>query len=349
MTKTRRSTLLGTTLIILGVYIGLLCSSVNEKRAILRSGRDQPKVGSWQNYRNLNEENKTKGQQVTPPYDQDSIELFWDHMQNVMPLLFVFDGNTFKAYALGHQKLGFRYVKVIPLLVHALKSSYPDRFQPGQPVFQMIFTISDGLSTKCVNDNVTCPDEYNLFAPVAAFSTSYRDETILPTVKWFPHPEFGGCIYDWKLDNKAGCPSWPNVHNKIRWDDLKNTIIWRGSDFRFFLDSFTRFQGVNEWWVERACTRDALAGMTKPDIINKLMANYHDLSPRWQAVALTLRTKEDDKRQNHWIDAMFTGESGRELHDRFAERGLPVSEKHSMSPEQMSQYKYQIDLAGGMF
>ena len=285
------------------------------------------------------------------PYNQTDIESFYYNIRIANPMLLVFDGQTFKAYTLG-LKLSYRYVLIIPFMVHALETNHPERFQRGQPVFQMIFSISDGMYTKCVNKLTVnklnaCPIQ-KFFPPIVSFSTVNRDETVLPTAKSFPNPVFMGCMYDWKLKGKAGCPS-PIIDESIPWDDLKNTIVWRGSDHRFFLEMYEKYSSMNTWWLEKVFTTHALATMSKMSAVTKLLYNYDDLSPRWKAVAMTLKTNVQDPKllQTHWIDAMFTGEYSNELHTRFSERGIAVSADKAMDAQAMSRYKYQIDLGGG--
>ena len=110
-----------------------------------------------------------------PAYDQKGIESLAYNLRTSWPLLFVFDGHHFKAYLLGHWKMSFRYVKLIPLLVHALRTYHPERFQPGQPVFQMVFCVSDYLMTDCANDPDLCPVN-KFFPPIVSFSSVFRDD-----------------------------------------------------------------------------------------------------------------------------------------------------------------------------
>jgi hypothetical protein len=283
--------------------------------------------------------------EVIPPYHQNDIQSLRYNMKDIYPMLLVFNGSRFEAYTLGHEKIGLRYTKLIPLLVHALETNHAERFRPGQPVFQMVFTVSDFLWTECANEFADCPIN-KFLPPIISFSSVYRDKSILPTAKSFPNPDFSGCLYEWKLQNKAGC-TWPSVDKSLRWEDLEDQLVWRGSDHRFFLPSLDEYGKMDVEWLEKVFTREALANMTDSDVVSRLFHHYSELSPRWKAVALTLKSTIVEPESHHWINVLFTGTSEQELHALFAERGTPVTDMTSMSPEDMSRFRYQIDLAGG--
>jgi hypothetical protein len=327
MRKIRGKQLLQLAFIVVSAFACFLCISVFKRYTLL-------------------EEEGRRGlvlkQGIIKNYGQSEIDSFYYNMKRVEPMLLVFDGQTFKAYTFG-PKMTFRYVKIIPLMVHALETNLPERFQPGQPIFQMIFSTADLLATECVNELDGCRIQM-FFPPIVSFSTVHRDETILPTARSFPNPIFMGCMYDWKMNDREGC-LWPEVDKSIQWDDLDNQIVWRGSDHRF-LQSYKKYKNKDNW-LEEVFTRDALANMTKMDVVNKLFDRYDELSPRWKAAAMTLKTNVQDPTSHHWINAMFTGNSKYELRTRFAERGIDVSEDKGMDSKVMSRYKYQIDLGGG--
>jgi hypothetical protein len=320
---------------IIASFAGLLSISLFERYTLVEEGVAEGRRASVLE-RNL---------KAIPPYTQIDIQSFWCNMKIAEPMLLVFDGNVFKTYTMGRE-MTFRYVKLIPLMVHALETNHPARFQPGQPVFQMIFSVSDFMFTICVNKLGGCPIQKS-FPPIVSFSSVHRDETILPTARSFPNPVFSGCMYAWKLDNKGGC-QWPEVDTSIQWDDLINSIVWRGSDHGFFLQSYEKYKSMsNKWLKAELFTDDALATITKMDTLNKILDHYDELSPRWKAVAMTLKTNIQDPTSHHWINAMFTGDSVLELHTGLYERGIHVSEGWPMSLWTMSRYKYQIDLGGG--
>lgn len=284
-------------------------------------------------------------EEIVPPYNQNDIQSLRFNLKDIDPMLLVFNGSRFEAYTLGHDNARRRYTKLVPLLVHALEANQPERFQPGQPVFQMVFAVSDFLLTECANEFADCPINKYL-PPIISFSSVYRDKSILPTAKSFPNPDFSDCMYEWKLQNKAGC-SWPSVDRNLQWENLENQLVWRGSDHRFFLPSLDDYGKMDVEWLEKVFTRETLANMTDSDVVSRLFHHYSDLSPRWKAVALNLKSTIVEPESHHWINVLFTGTREQDLHALFAERGTPVTDKKPMSSDVMSRYKYQIDLAGG--
>ncbi|KAI2509398.1 Glycosyl transferase family 90 [Fragilaria crotonensis] len=280
-----------------------------------------------------------------PVYDQKGIQSLSYNLRISWPLLLVFDGEHFKAYTLGHWKFSFRYVKLVPFMVHALRTNHPDRFQPGQPVFQMVFSVSDYLMTTCANDPDQCPAN-KFYPPIVSFSSVYRDDRIMPTAKSFPNPDFSGCLYDYKVMGSPQC-KWPQIDKSLPFESLINQIVWRGSDFDF-LGLMDAHEDMNGNWMNQEFSEDALPSMSDAEVMDKIMSKFSDLTPRWKAVALTLNEAVyGGPGSSSWINVQFTGDFGNELHQRFHNRGMLVSEKRPMSAKRMSKYKYQIDLAGG--
>ena len=140
MSNNRGKQLLQLAFIVASAFAGFLCISVFKRYTLL-------------------EEEGRRGlvlkQGIIKNYGQSEIDSFYYNMKRVEPMLLVFDGQTFKAYTFG-PKMTFRYVKIIPLMVHALETNLPERFQPGQPIFQMIFSTADLLATECVNELDGC-------------------------------------------------------------------------------------------------------------------------------------------------------------------------------------------------
>jgi hypothetical protein len=282
--------------------------------------------------------------EVISPYDQkDILSLAWG-LQGSHPMILVFDGAEFKSYLLGHSYMYFRYVPIIPLMIHALETNYPQRFQPGQPVFQLVFTVSDFLSSDCIKKSHLC--QVNAFyPPLVSFATVLRDTTIFPTAKAFPNPIFCDCIENWLRGVKT-C-DWQKVDHTIPFETLKNTLIWRGSDFGF-LHTFYKYQ--EDYHQLRNVFSDySLAARSDDIILEELMERYLYLTPRWKAVLLSLRDRLSNEKNNTnlWIDALFSGTFNGEVHRMLNDRGLLVSHQNPMDAMAMSAYKYQIDLGGG--
>lgn len=283
-----------------------------------------------------------------PKYNQDSIEILEQTMPDLESMLLAFDGNTFRAYSLGKKKeLSFRYAKAIPLMVHALKTSFPQRFRSGQPVFQMVWTMGDYLRTTCVNKGRPCPHVSDL-PPIVSYSAVHRDGTVLPTAKAFPNHHYISCMYDWKLLGTRTC-RWQEVDTTLSWEELVPSIAWRGSDVSEFVAVYDAYKNINDSWMEESFTRAKLADMTATEIVDMLVEHWNDLSPRWRAVALTLKAKLSLATAPYWIDAMFTGSSNDKLHEIFADHELNLVDPTPADAKTMSKARYQIDLGGGKF
>lgn len=281
-------------------------------------------------------------------YTQASIESLRSKMPTLEFMVLVFDGQVFRTYSTGHaNRFSFRYVRAIPLMVHALRTSSPERFKPGQPVFQLVFTTADFLNTQCVNSWASCGYTKD-FPPIISFSTMHRDESILPTAKAFPNPHYITCLYGWKIAGENTC-KWQEVDKTLQWDNLTPTVLWRGSDFMQFINPYDEYKNTNNGWMQKTFTPAKMKGMSKNEIIDLLLKNWSDLSPRWRSAALTLKTKVDEYNPPFWIDSMFTGSSNEKLHEHFMERGLQVSETKLMDAKEMSKARYQIDYGGGTY
>lgn len=300
---------------------------------------------TWNLRRNLSFDSISETQQVSP-YAQRDIQSLIFNVRDAELMLLVFNGKRFQAYTVGHWSLSYRYVKIVPLLVHALKTNNPERFQPDQPVFQMVFSVYDCIRTVCANHPDRCPIN-KMFPPIVSFPTAYRNDAVLPTAKAFPNPIYTGCLYDWKLKRKSRC-KWQKVDQSLKFEDLRNQIVWRGSDFSV-LGWMYEYGYMNTKWMKEEFTDDALATTTPTNVIARMLNHFWFLTPRWKAVALTLNETmtHNVTSSESWINALFTGDAEEDLHSRFEKIGIPVVDHQSMDGVAMSKYKYQIDLAGG--
>jgi hypothetical protein len=273
------------------------------------------------------------------PYSQDHISRTAPAMVNFHPRLLVFTGERFEVYNLNHKNVPYRLddpyprrgFKTIPLLVHALKELQPDRFTPGKPVFQLLFSDSDSISSHCVNADSNCPVDD--FSPWLLFGSPPANSSEMPTVKGFPHWFFLSCLYEYKIHGIKQCQWAETVDRTLVWDELRPTLIWRGTDFVF--SSF-----YNEFKFSRARHIDLTNATSKEDMVSALMNQWDHLTPRWRAIALSA---EASLRNETWIDNKFVGEEQK----KFIDRGVVVVAVKPMSTVEMAKYKYQIDYGGG--
>jgi hypothetical protein len=145
-----------------------------------------------------------KTQQNIKSYGSHDIQILAEYLEQFRSRLLVFNGSNFVLYNLEPRNRSgshtmhqcYQCRKILPLLVHTLMGMYPQRFQKGQPVFQLYFTDADYFSSKCVNPG-KCP--VSNLAPVLLFGSAPMNSTELPFVKGFPHVYYTNCLYDFKV------------------------------------------------------------------------------------------------------------------------------------------------------
>jgi hypothetical protein len=281
-------------------------------------------------------------------YSQNEIEATAPHLEVFHPRLLVWsEEEDFQVYNLDHQDSHFqdksacgRCAKIVPLLVHALKSQFPDRFQQGQPVFQLLWSDADSFQSVCVNKDAGCQTE--TFAPMPFFGSVPKDPSVLPTIKAFPNWFYINCLYDWKFGVGQPSDCWnEEIDEHINWDELIPQVIWRGSDFTFlptshaFIPPKLMMDFVDEFGDEKK---------TPKAILMRLFHRWDELSPRWKAVALSAQAELNNQT---WLDAKYVGAMRDDIHNAFLSLGVPVEADRYMNAFDMSRYKYQFDLGGG--
>ena len=281
-------------------------------------------------------------------YNQINIMETAKHLPMFTPRLLVFDGQKFEAFGLAHKdtfyfdamKYNFRYSNTIPLLVRALKELWPERFEPGQPVFELLLSDADSANSPCINKH--CP--VDRFSPILMFGTTPKDESVFPTMKSFPHAIFLECLHEYKVNGRQECIWQQEVNPDIPWDDLIDTLIWRGSDYTFlhYHDEF-RFEGPDKI---KHLLDPLWKNSTKDEILYELTSTlYQEFNPRWRAVFQSVQA-ESEPGSTPWIDARFIGGSNTDVHRKLGKRGIRTMGEQ-INALNMSRYKYQIDLGGG--
>lgn len=274
------------------------------------------------------------------PYSQDTIAAIAPLLQDWHPRLLVFNGLAFEVYNLDHADSRYwedpscqRCGAIVPLLVHALKELKPQRFQRGQPMFQLLFSDADYVSSNCVNPGA-CPNIADV-APLLLFGSSPKDQSLMPTVQGFPHVYYIDCLYQYKLHGVGTC-EWPEIVDRdLPWDSLKPTIIWRGSDFDF-IPYFNKYKGSGPISIKLSNTT------TDQEALSQLFENWNQLTPRWRSAALTVQAERNN---DTWIDSKFIF-ANKDIHKKLAQHGVEVGVKEGISPGEMSTYKYLIDTGG---
>jgi hypothetical protein len=290
-----------------------------------------------------------------PGYSQLDIQNAMPYFHSWYLRLLVFDGQTWNTYAIGHNSTQLKHeyrstgrlYQIIPLLVHAFTHDFPNRFKPGQPAFQILFSEADVISTECgVNDKKKCPDDK--FPPILSFGSTFKDESVLPTAKMFPSPSrWFNCLYNWKIHNKGRCGLNQKVNYGLSYGQLTPQVIWRGADWPF-LPHIKEFQteGFAEikWKTELYWAKQK----NQTSMMQHLRDYSKDLPPRWKGALWTL---EEDMKSNGnnnslpWIDSRFVGGCNKMFRQDLIDSGLNVDGQR-IEEYEMSGYKYQIDFGG---
>jgi hypothetical protein len=191
-------------------------------------------------------------------------------------------------------------------------------------------------------DGKPCPASE--LPPVLAFGSSYKDKSLLPTVKMMPPPaRWFTCLYNWRLQDQTQiCPLRQQINYGLQWDELKPQMVWRGADWPF-LPHMKELQG--EGFMEvRWKTELMWKGKENRTAMLQHLKHYEaDLPPRWKA---TLWTIEAEATEKPWIDSRFVGGLNQKFRDDLISMDLQVN-GNRIEEFEMSGYKYQVDFAGG--
>ena len=281
-------------------------------------------------------------------YTYNDILTTLPYVVNSQPQLLVWNGYSFSSYNVDRgnaRRLSCRNTFDIPLLVLSLKTNFPDRFRPGSPPFELLWSGDDSIAGPCINEINDCPSEK--FAPLIMFGSVPRNDSLMPSVKAFPNPYYTKCLYDYRVFGHKEC-QWTRVNDALDYDDLKRQIFWRGSDFSNYLIDYVPSYRTKGVIVNNLFNASMMEGMTSHQIIRRLFDNQHNIPPRWIALCYTMLTELEGRDDSAWIDARFSsaGVFNRDLHSMFEKKGIKVTDS-PVDPYSMSQYRYQIDLAGG--
>lgn len=183
----------------------------------------------------------SKNEDSLPAFTQLDIQKALPYFHSWYMRLLVFDGQEWKTYAIGHNstkllkefKSTGRLYQLIPMLVHAFVHNFPRRFEPGQPVFQVLFSEADLISSDCGFSLKACPSDK--FPPILGFGSVFKDETLLPTLKMFPAPaRWFACLYNYKTRNKR-CTLNQQVNYANLYHQLKPQVVWVSSKLQLQL------------------------------------------------------------------------------------------------------------------
>lgn len=269
------------------------------------------------------------------PYDNLSIIQTQKYFEYIQPLL-IFDGsdNTFKSFVTNNDNA--RRISIPYVISYGLRNFFPERFQKGQPSFQIMFGSSDTVLTSChlLEGEEKC--DTRDWSPYILFGSVPKDKSIFPSLVGFPPTNFVDCFAD------LNCGMFAKTGISRPWDDLIPTIIWRGSDFPFLQESHLDrafFFGVN------------VPKLEKETATKQLMEHWDGMTPRWRGAMLSLLASQEEV---PWIDVKFVM-SQEKLDDckyisycsYNKNLEFEFATSHYMGEDEQIKYKYHIDLGGG--
>jgi hypothetical protein len=131
---------------------------------------------------------------------------------------------------------------IIPILIKALLDMSPNRFQPHQPPWQLLFTdwdlpyfLFERNNTLCQQAHPSCLQQHELW-PWIHFGSHFRNQSTLSAIQIFPFFNYLACLREWSLDPLivTSCQVWklPYVQD-TNWTNLISKIVWRGSNFDY--------------------------------------------------------------------------------------------------------------------
>lgn len=272
-------------------------------------------------------------------------------------MLIVFDSpsGTLLTFADKHFSFNrFRGNSPSYILSRALMQNFPERFQVGREPFQILFTSADLPPTSwwqhCLIEKLHtrfCSKVVKDFAPIVTFGSAPKDACSLPSLCQFPLTTFMSCL------ERDKCDMTKPIKGEQQWNYLKPQIVWRGSDFPMLTG-----MGFQNWSPGRSQEGVHSVSASKDEMVEILLQHYNTLTPRWKAVALSLKANLDANKEGRpvsaWIDAKFLKNPHTSTHDlsqeflkRFKEYSVLLATKRRMGEKETSQYKYQLDIAGG--
>ncbi len=262
----------------------------------------------------------------------------------------------------------------ITILVQMLRSQFPERFTPASPAFVMVVSSGDytdvaykyGSCIRREDEDAPC-DESLLTAPPVLHFGSVFSQPHFPNMIAMPMPgDHLNCFKIWedlkhRDDMRRICDAFRSSTeggwlptNDLAWDDLIPQLIWRGTDFPFLEKQNSLRKPRHEMYItgrvkSHPNPNEAVTALLRQD--------YDKLVPRWKGVIHTAESEIEASRTNTMprIDIKFSSVSGQGqrysanlegVYKGWKEVGFPVAGE-SMTLQQLSKYKYHIDLGGG--
>jgi len=262
----------------------------------------------------------------------------------------------------------------ITVLVSLLRGLFPERFTPNSPEFVMAVSSGDYFDAaykyqSCIRkeDKDGPCDESLLAAPPVLHFGSVFSRPHFPNLIAMPMPgDHLNCFKVWKdlkhrNDGRRICDAFRSSieggwlpTNNLAWNGLITQLIWRGTDFPFL----EKQNNLRKPRYETYITGKVKSHPNPNEALTKMLRqDYHKFVPRWKGVIHTAESEIEASNTNTLprINIKFTSVAGGGkripaskggVYKGWKEVGFPVAGE-MMTLEELSKYKYHIDLGGG--
>jgi len=245
-------------------------------------------------------------------------------------------------WAAGNDKLWKSYKSFCRIL----RKTFPERFTPQND--ELVIAMSGGDYPHVKLDKLPHLDGV---APVLMFGSAFRDPNVYKNMITMPMPHI---LHLYCMEHYATygtvCSQMSNSENGAdsrakhfrKWDKLKPTVIWRGTDFGFLHS----LQGRPSMIHPRATDFIKLQPNKKnrrQAAVRKLRKQYDSLLPRWQAIVLSEEAVVEVNRFH--LTKRPEPTVGNPTYSVWEEVGIATGD--GMSLDELSLYRYHIDLGGG--
>lgn len=254
----------------------------------------------------------------------------------------------------------FKSLKSVSVI---LRSQFPERFTPKSPEFA--FAISGGDYPHVFADKLPYRQGR---APLLMFGSAFRNPDLYPNMIAMPMPK---SLHLYAAEHWA---LYGEVHNQLKtmaksyskngpfgvWEELIPTVVWRGTDFSYLTSLQSRHKIMKRPQPSQFIKLSPDRKNRRQVAIRKLREHYNSLLPRWKGVVLSEEAKVELNRfglknrpSQPWADIAFSSfmstrkepTVGSSTYSLWEEVGIAVGK--SLDHDELSKYRYQLDIGGG--
>ncbi|KAL7495686.1 hypothetical protein ACHAWT_006868 [Skeletonema menzelii] len=279
--------------------------------------------------------------------------------------------DQFTSYYYNHERWVtgcYKLMHSLSALTVLLRTIFPKRFTPNSPEFVMGVSSGDYpamTDQECLyrDQDEPCDLSGGLKAPVLHFGSVFR-KPMFPNMIAMPMPgEHLDCFVKWSISKEVCAQFQPKEDGRgvglvfgegLSYDDLIPQVIWRGTDFSFLDLQNSLVQPEYKDYIEGRI--DPNGENRLADATAVLRENYSQLVPRWQGVVLTAEAEQEALPTNSLpkVNIKFSSARGKgkpaavgnPKYKEWEDIGFPLAGQ-GMPPEEMSKFKYHIDIGGG--